>query len=73
MRAKAGQGHPLKFKLGVATRLLRRSRWQAAKKATWVRKGVGNKADGPFKFGWRAYDGVIHRMGWPAPWRSHSR
>ena len=53
----------------MGTRLLRRSRWQAAKKATWVRKGVGNKADGPFKFGWRAYDGVIHRLGWPAPWR----
>ena len=68
-RAKAGKGHPVKFKLGVATRLLRRSRWQTAKKATWVRKGVGNKADVPFKFGWRAYDGVIHRLGWPAPWR----
>lgn len=68
-RAKAGQGNPLKFKAGVATRLLRRSRWQAAKKVTWVRKGVGNKADAPFKFGWRAYDGVIHRLAWPAPWR----
>ncbi|MFI7060435.1 glycosyltransferase family 4 protein [Kribbella sp. NPDC050124] len=68
-RAKAGQGNPLKFKAGVATRLLRRSRWQTAKKVTWVRKGVGNKADAPFKFGWRAYDGVIHRLPWPAPWR----
>ena len=68
-RAKAGKGNPVKYKLGVGTRLLRRSRWQTAKKATWVRKGVGNKADGPFKFGWRAYDGVIHRLGWPAPWR----
>jgi len=68
-RAKSGQGNPLKFKAGVATRLLRRSRWQASKRATWVRKGVGNKADVPFKFGWRAYDGVIHRLPWPAPWR----
>jgi len=67
--AKAGMGNPIAFKLGVATRLLRRTRWQAAKRATWVRKGVGNKADAPFKFGWRAYDGVIHRMPWPAPWR----
>ena len=67
--AKAGQGNPLKFKAGVATRLLRKSRWQAAKKSAWVRKGVGNKADAPFKFGWRAYDGVIHRLPWPAPWR----
>jgi glycosyltransferase involved in cell wall biosynthesis len=68
-RAKAGQGNPLKFKAGVATRLLRRARWQGAKRAAWVRKGVGNKADVPFKFGWRAYDGVIHRLSWPAPWR----
>jgi glycosyltransferase involved in cell wall biosynthesis len=68
-RAKSGQGNPVKFKAGVATRLLRRARWQAAKKVTWVRKGVGNKADVPFKFSWRAYDGVIHRMSWPAPWR----
>ena len=68
-RAEAGQGNPLEFKLGAAARLLRRSRWQAAKKATRVRTGVGSKADGPFKFGWRAYDGVIHRLGWPAPWR----
>ncbi|GAA1113303.1 hypothetical protein GCM10009630_08200 [Kribbella jejuensis] len=68
-RAKAGQGNPLKFKAGVATRLLRRARWQAAQRATWVRKGVGNKADVPFKFGWRAYDGVLHRLPWPAPWR----
>jgi glycosyltransferase involved in cell wall biosynthesis len=68
-RAKAGQGNPVKFKAGVATRLLRRARWQGAKRAAWVRKGVGNKADVPFKFGWRAYDGVIHRLSWPAPWR----
>ncbi len=67
--AKAGKGNPIAFKLGVATRLLRRTRWQAAKRATWVRKGVGNTADAPFKFGWRAYDGVIHRLPWPAPWR----
>ncbi|MFF0266516.1 glycosyltransferase family 4 protein [Kribbella sp. NPDC004536] len=68
-RAKAGQGNPLKFKAGVATRLLRRARWKAAERAAWVRKGVGNKADAPFKFSWRAYDGVLHRMPWPAPWR----
>ncbi|GAA2819940.1 glycosyltransferase [Kribbella solani] len=68
-RAKSGQGNPVKFKLGVATRLLRRARWQASERATWVRKGVGNKADSPFKFGWRAYDGVLHRLPWPAPWR----
>ncbi|MEV6266308.1 glycosyltransferase [Kribbella sp. NPDC051936] len=68
-RAKAGQGNPLKFKAGVATRLVRRARWKAAERATWVRKGVGNKADVPFKFSWRAYDGVLHRLPWPAPWR----
>ncbi|WP_433164742.1 glycosyltransferase family 4 protein [Kribbella sp. CA-247076] len=67
--AKAGKGNPVKYKLGVAARLLRRTRWQAAQKATWVRKGVGNKSDVPFKFSWRAYDGVIHRMPWPASWR----
>ncbi|TCC52523.1 glycosyltransferase [Kribbella capetownensis] len=67
--AKAGKGNPIKYKLGVGGRLLRRTRWQAARKATWVRKGVGNKVDVPFKFSWRAYDGVIHRMPWPAPWR----
>ncbi|TDD27501.1 glycosyltransferase [Kribbella turkmenica] len=67
--AKEGKRNPLGFKLGVATRLLRRGRWQAAQKAAWVRQGVGRKADGTFKFGWRAYDGVIHRMPWPAPWR----
>ncbi|MFD3405046.1 glycosyltransferase family 4 protein [Kribbella sp. NPDC058693] len=68
-RAKAGQGNPLKFKAGVGTRLLRRARWKAAERASWVRKGVGNKADAPFKFSWRAYDGVLHRLPWPAPWR----
>jgi glycosyltransferase involved in cell wall biosynthesis len=67
--AKTGQANPIGFKLGVAARLLRRTRWQAAKRATWVRKGVGNTADAPFKFSWRAYDGVIHRLPWPAPWR----
>lgn len=67
--AKAGQANPIAFKLGVAGRLLRRTRWQAAKKASWVRKGVGNKSDAPFKFAWRAYDGAIHRLPWPAPWR----
>ncbi|GAA3105149.1 glycosyltransferase involved in cell wall biosynthesis [Kribbella aluminosa] len=68
-RAKAGQGNPIKYKAGVATRLLRRARWKAAERAAWVRKGVGNKADAPFKFSWRAYDGVLHRLPWPAPWR----
>ncbi|MEU8225083.1 glycosyltransferase [Kribbella sp. NPDC048915] len=68
-RAKAGQANPLAFKAGVAARLVRRARWTAAQKVTWVRKGVGNKADIPFKFGWRAYDGVLHRLPWPAPWR----
>jgi glycosyltransferase involved in cell wall biosynthesis len=67
--ARSGKGSPLAFKLGVGARLLRRTGWQAAKRATWVRKGVGNTADAPFKFAWRAYDGVIHRLPWPAPWR----
>jgi glycosyltransferase involved in cell wall biosynthesis len=68
-RAKAGPGSPVKFKFGVGTRLLRRARWKVAERSTWVRKGVGNKADAPFKFSWRAYDGVLHRLPWPAPWR----
>lgn len=66
---KPGLSGKVGFKVGVLTRLVRRVGWQAAKRGVWVRKGVGNKMDKPFKFGWRAYDGVIHRMSWPAPWR----
>ncbi|WP_132287966.1 glycosyltransferase [Kribbella sp. VKM Ac-2568] len=59
----------LAFKAGVFARLLRRVGWQTAQQGIKVRKGVGLGLDKPFRFGWRAYDGVNHRITWPARWR----
>ncbi len=69
-RARSGRGNLLKFKAGVAARLLRRARWQAAQRAASARNRVGTSADRSFKSGWRAYDGLAQRLPWPAPWRT---
>ncbi|MEU4390541.1 glycosyltransferase [Kribbella sp. NPDC023855] len=66
MQAKKGE---LGFKLGVATRLVRRAGWQAARRGVLLRKGLGSGLDKPFKSAWRAWDGVNHRITWPARWR----
>ncbi|MFI5710754.1 glycosyltransferase family 4 protein [Kribbella sp. NPDC051620] len=66
---KAGKTGPLAYKVGVLGRLVRRSGWQAARRGIWLRKGLGNAIDKPFRAGWRAYDGVAHRLTWPARWR----
>ncbi|NEA35485.1 glycosyltransferase [Streptomyces sp. SID13031] len=59
----------LVFKAGVLTRLTRGAGWQLVRRGVRVRQGVGLAVDKGFKAGWRAYDGVIHRITWPAPWR----
>ncbi|MFI5735756.1 glycosyltransferase [Kribbella sp. NPDC051587] len=69
-RARPGPVNLLKFKAGVAARLLRRARWQAAQRAALVRKRAGTAADRSFKSGWRAYDGLARRLPWPARWRT---
>jgi glycosyltransferase involved in cell wall biosynthesis len=66
---RPGVGGSVAFKAGVVTRLVRRIGWQAARRGIWLRRGVGNKLDQPFRFTWRAYDGVNHRIAWPARWR----
>ncbi len=66
---KPGLAGSLGFKTGVLTRSVRRVGWQTARSGISLRKGVGKLVDKPFRFGWRAFDGVIHRMSWPAPWR----
>jgi glycosyltransferase involved in cell wall biosynthesis len=50
------------------TRLEERKRKRAAHRG-WRPPVLGRKVDVPFKFAWHAYDGVHHRLGWPAPWR----
>jgi glycosyltransferase involved in cell wall biosynthesis len=45
-----------------------RKRSRAARR-DWRPPVLGRRVDGPFKFGWHAYDGVVHRIGWRTPWR----
>ncbi|WBQ05011.1 glycosyltransferase [Kribbella sp. CA-293567] len=66
---KAGSAGQVAFKVGVLSRLVRRVGWQAARRGIWVRQGLGNQLNQPFKSAWRAWDGVHHRMTWPARWR----
>ncbi|MFF1819237.1 glycosyltransferase [Kribbella sp. NPDC058245] len=69
-RARSGWAGLLTFKAGVAVRRLRRARWRVAQRAARLRKGLGSSADRSFTAGWRAYDAVVHRLPWPAPWRT---
>ena len=71
MKAKRpGAVGDLTFKAGVVARLIRRVGWQTAQQGDLGPQGCGQLGlDAPFQFGWRAYDGVNHRITWPARWR----
>ncbi|GAA0571638.1 hypothetical protein HPO96_32535 [Kribbella sandramycini] len=64
LQADAGHG-----KLSQVSQQVRSAGWFVFRAAKGLRNAVGRQADVPFRGGWRAYDGLVDRLTWPAPWQ----